>query len=513
MAGKPQRQDEMCKLSCKGEPFNASKLGAAMKGTTPYEEIDFSQSSLTSDNLNNVVLNICRRSPRLRILKLFRNQLDDRGAEGIAELISQKPDLEELHLSHNSITAVGARAIVEASDAARSDRSNPLWVRLEHNHVADPDEVFETFKQEYSVCKRENEVRCNVRYCCNRAKVHLPHFNLQRVPFVPRSEQREQALQRQSVPTPAVPTRTVAPKPTSNAGWSGAKANGGYSQSEAAPDLETLFKGQVFKDSSRPSMVLDVHGFRRIMPQQMSSVDSASSQFVCSVCHFVMNRPVMTRCSHLFCEMCFKTWVQNQVQSTKDQASTSGPVPQIQCPQPQCKALLRKSDVMLLDTAEDSKTSGVQLLKRLRNSLCIRCVHHGDLFAYNFGKDAADALRDKGIACSWSGDIGSYEEHLRSGCEVEKYLSPPAVSDSKAMTQAEPEPEDVDGEVRVAKYEFSPEEAAQIHLYIDDLVKIFEVTPTGWAAGVRICRETKQELGDAGWFPVGYLHPAGYREQ
>jgi len=163
-----------------------------------------------------------------------------------------------------------------------------------------------------------------------------------------------------------------------------------------------------------------------------------------------------------------------------------------------------------MDSADENKTSAVQLLLRLRNSLCIRCVHHEDLFGYSFGKDAAKVLRDKGLMCSWAGDPNAYEEHLRSNCPVEEFLG--GVSgNSKSKVMAEPEPEDPDGEVRVVKYEFFPDEAAQIHLYENDLVRIFEVTPTGWAAGVRICRETKQELGDAGWFPSGYLHPEEYR--
>lgn len=64
------------------------------------------------------------------------------------------------------------------------------------------------------------------------------------------------------------------------------------------------------------------------------------------------------------------------------------------------------------------------------------------------------------------------------------------------------------GEVRVARYDYNPsDDKAQIVLKANDFVRIFEVTESGWAAGVRLCKETMQEVGDAGWFPAGYLFP------
>ena len=38
---------------------------------------------------------MCRRTPKLRVLKLFKNQIDDQGAEGIAELCKSCPGIEE----------------------------------------------------------------------------------------------------------------------------------------------------------------------------------------------------------------------------------------------------------------------------------------------------------------------------------------------------------------------------------------------------------------------------------
>lgn len=44
----------------------------------------------------------------------------------------------------------------------------------------------------------------------------------------------------------------------------------------------------------------------------MSLSHQDAAPFVCSLCHFVMTQPVITRCSHLFCSSCFRQWVQTE---------------------------------------------------------------------------------------------------------------------------------------------------------------------------------------------------------
>lgn len=336
-------------------------------------------------------------------------------------------------------------------------------------------------------------------------------------------------------------------------------------------------------------MVLDQLGRRRIHPKQLEA-EEQSQQFVCPLCQFVLVRPVMTSCSHLFCDVCFRNWVAGQVEKQKKESPEGQAVPLIPCPQPRCNAKLRKKDIMPLDKAETGKVGAVQLLQRLRNNLVVRCVHHTDHFKHAFGRDAEKVQRDAGrLTCKWVGDLMAYEEHVCKTCEIERYLSgaegdpkeasqaaspkvasqadssptsaaqapppppkagaskstPAATRDSntnttsnatvdanggaaqisatnaaqKAAVAQEPAaaqqtaqpltPAPVMGQVRMARYDYVPRESdqAQIVLKANDLVKIFEVTEWGWAAGVRLCKDTMQEMGEAGWFPAGYLYP------
>merc|ERR1712014_530915 len=74
--------------------------------------------------------------------------------------------------------------------------------------------------------------------------------------------------------------------------------------------------------------------------------------------------------------------------------------------------------------------------------------------------------------------------------------------------EAAPSAED-NGEIRRVRYPHAAHDgnSAQISLKPNDLVRIFDVTDSDWAAGVRIDKATMQEVGEAGWFPVSYLFP------
>jgi len=525
-----------------------------------YKEVDFSECNLTNDTLK-VVLDICGRCAKLRILKLYRNNLDDKSAERLAEMLRKCPELEELHLSHNFFTADGVKRLVAAGESfSWEDKTQPLWLRLEQNSVVDPETICKDLEEEFSVCRRSDDKNCTVRMCVNKMKVHLPFFHLQRQSFKSREQQAAEAKAKQA---PPVPTRSMsrpeagAPKQAAAkpCAWGkGRVADGspksGYpalgakdpqaspkATAQVEPTKAELLLQPLWKAGGRPSVVLDSFGQRRTMPEQLEGVDP--KDFVCALCRFVMIKPVITRCSHIFCSCCFRQWVQRQVDLQKNQNQNSGPpvtVPQIRCPHGGCDQLLKKTDV---ESADDGKTSGVQLFQRLRNNLSIRCVHHPDHQKFEFGKDASRVLSEQGISCRWSGPPTAYEEHMSHQCAVENFLklesseqgADAIISNDNSTSQyeAEPEPEDsvsaepkvaqADGtvtvnkdecEVRVALYPYTPTDGdeAQIKIEKNDLIKVFQVTETGWAAGVRICPKTRQEQGSAGWFPVGYLQPA-----
>uniref|UniRef100_A0A7S4QWZ8 Uncharacterized protein n=1 Tax=Alexandrium monilatum TaxID=311494 RepID=A0A7S4QWZ8_9DINO len=145
----------------------------------PYEEVDFSQNGLSAEGLQKV-LDLCLRCEKLRILKLFRNDIDDVGAEALAGFIAKCRTIEEMHLSHNHFTAEGVKAIVAAVDEHRPSSMNPLWLRLEQNDVFNPEEVVRDLKSRHSVCPRKDRAKCTVRQCVSGCKVHLPHFIFQR---------------------------------------------------------------------------------------------------------------------------------------------------------------------------------------------------------------------------------------------------------------------------------------------------------------------------------------------
>mmetsp|Transcript_69610 Transcript_69610/g.175873 ORF Transcript_69610/g.175873 Transcript_69610/m.175873 type:complete len:644 (+) Transcript_69610:207-2138(+) len=144
-----------------------------------YEEVDFSCNELSAAGLR-VVLDLCRRCEKLRILRLYKNRIDDQGAEGLAELVERCPSIEEMHLSHNHFSGDGVLKIITAADRSRVKHLPPLWLRLEQNDVQNPVQTIKEMMRSLSVCDRRDEKKCTNRVCCWDRKIHLPFFQLQR---------------------------------------------------------------------------------------------------------------------------------------------------------------------------------------------------------------------------------------------------------------------------------------------------------------------------------------------
>lgn len=179
---------EMKKLSYAARRFSDEDLEALpmKEATYPYEEVDFSQNSLSVDGLRKV-LNLCSRCEKLRILKLYKNDINDVGAKELGQFLRNCSTLEELHLSHNHFTAEGVNDIVEAAQEARKDKDSmpPLWCRLEMNDVGHPDKVLKDIERvsDGQVLGVEGRTRYQVQSARNAAKsckVHLPHFCCQK---------------------------------------------------------------------------------------------------------------------------------------------------------------------------------------------------------------------------------------------------------------------------------------------------------------------------------------------
>eukprot|EP00917_Polyrhabdina_sp_WS-2016_P027707 GHVP01059111.1.p1 GENE.GHVP01059111.1~~GHVP01059111.1.p1 ORF type:complete len:642 (-),score=123.75 GHVP01059111.1:72-1997(-) len=141
--------------------------------------LDLSANKLTS----KAVVSICNwfssRSDlkaKLTLLKLFKNQIDDVGAKAIANLVwNQKSPLEEIHLSHNRISAAGLQVLLHKLLNAPDTRGNPLyprydrnkntylpiWIRLEYNSIMNVQQVLDQFQRS---CGRRMRLGKNV--CC-----------------------------------------------------------------------------------------------------------------------------------------------------------------------------------------------------------------------------------------------------------------------------------------------------------------------------------------------------------
>lgn len=143
--------------------------------TCPYSEVDLSRNALTSGGLG-AVIRICRRCPELRVLKLFSNRIDDKGAEAIGDILGYCQGMEEVHLSHNRFTRKGIEAIVQAADRELPrEAQRPLWLRLEHNLAESTEDLARALESRFrTVCGREDRERCTPRVCAKGRRIHLP---------------------------------------------------------------------------------------------------------------------------------------------------------------------------------------------------------------------------------------------------------------------------------------------------------------------------------------------------
>jgi len=156
--------------------------------------LDFSRNRLTAAGLECLLTSCAFTS--LRVVKLYKNALGDDAAVSLTALCHSSPGLMEMHLSHNSFTSVGAKAIVDAAlSAEKLQGLPPLWLRLERNRVEEAPALLESWQsQRRSICSVTES--CRRPSCCLGMRVHLPHFTAQEtdpVPSGPRIYRQEKA--------------------------------------------------------------------------------------------------------------------------------------------------------------------------------------------------------------------------------------------------------------------------------------------------------------------------------
>ena len=147
---------------------------ARIKAEMSYDEIDLSRNSLTSEAAEHI-LDICKGSPSLKVVKLFNNQLGDAGAETLGEIFKHCHSIEEVHLSHNNFSEKGIETMVKAATRELPRAERPLWLRMEHNKVEDSESLARDIERHYpDVCAREDRRRCTPRLCVKGRRIHLP---------------------------------------------------------------------------------------------------------------------------------------------------------------------------------------------------------------------------------------------------------------------------------------------------------------------------------------------------
>eukprot|EP00438_Fugacium_kawagutii_P035103 Skav206854 [mRNA] locus=scaffold1667:126684:132138:+ [translate_table: standard] len=138
-----------------------------------YDEIDLSKNNLTSAK---EILEICKKSPDLKVLKLFNNQLGDEAAEELGEIFKHCHSIEEVHLSHNNFSETAVEVVVKAADRELpTGAERPLWLRMEHNKFQNSENLAREIERQFpAVCAREDRARCHPRMCHLGKRIHLP---------------------------------------------------------------------------------------------------------------------------------------------------------------------------------------------------------------------------------------------------------------------------------------------------------------------------------------------------
>lgn len=497
------------------------------EGLLPYEELDFSYNGITSTELDRI-LEICSRCPKLRVLKLFKNSIDDSGAEGIAQLCQSCPGIEEIHLSHNMFTADGATVIIMAAESSRSKDTVPLWLRLEQNHIDDAESVFRRLQDKYSVCRRIDPKACTSRTCAKRCLVHLPHFCLQRLSHVDSHQdlpqlaktgnpaparqmlrQFREDLDRQKgkskgreerVPLAAKGDEQKMRKLTDEEMHRNGNSNGhlnGHSNGHSGNGCS----GCGYEDQSTVGGRVP-----HILAEQLVDQENAQD-FFCYLCQGVLHLPILTRCSHLFCSPCFQSWVMERVNEHQTGPTSKSSMQAMPCPI--CGSGLKKADVMPLHRAQHP---AVGIMQRKWHSIKLKCIHHVDFTdpLYPFAEGAAQVKAESGIECQWVGDLPEYAGHCKI-CPVANALrgaiaAPPPISNGNGYHEESGGSSRFDeDDICVAKYDFDGGQNPKLlRLSANDIVKIYRTVPSGWAGGI-LLDKTMEEVGLPGWFPMKYV--------
>lgn len=160
-------------------------------------EVDFSHNGLNNQMVWLLLQTLVQSEVHTALLKLFGNLISQEGVLAICEFIRanhQAEPLQELHLSHNEIDDDCALELLQTLHSQRPRypprRSQegdgtglaPVWLRLNHNRIRDPDQVKRAAESSgITLCAAFDRSACGTSRCYRREcpLVHLYAFNVQ----------------------------------------------------------------------------------------------------------------------------------------------------------------------------------------------------------------------------------------------------------------------------------------------------------------------------------------------
>eukprot|EP00442_Polarella_glacialis_P016966 CAMPEP_0115124902 /NCGR_PEP_ID=MMETSP0227-20121206/48651_1 /TAXON_ID=89957 /ORGANISM="Polarella glacialis, Strain CCMP 1383" /LENGTH=862 /DNA_ID=CAMNT_0002528027 /DNA_START=179 /DNA_END=2767 /DNA_ORIENTATION=- len=165
-------------------------------------EVDFSQNNMTNQMVWILLETLAQNEVHVAFLKLNANNISQGGALAVCEFINMNEVAEavqEIHLSHNEIDDESALELLRTLHSMRprypplrapEDKGErvptPVWLRLNHNRIENPEEVRRTAEAEgISICTASDRQACGTTTCCDQTSgvacplVHLFSFNVQ----------------------------------------------------------------------------------------------------------------------------------------------------------------------------------------------------------------------------------------------------------------------------------------------------------------------------------------------
>lgn len=125
------------------------KLAAgAPSSFSQIRELDFSQNKLGDRGILYLLEKLVKYCENLRIVKLFKNQINDEGCRAIGKFFRFCPQIAEMHLSHNEITERGLKSLINGCMEYRLEGMKPLWLRVEMNQIYHPEGLEKFFRKE-----------------------------------------------------------------------------------------------------------------------------------------------------------------------------------------------------------------------------------------------------------------------------------------------------------------------------------------------------------------------------